>query len=332
MATVQYLLNCIPRGAGGPAAELAVDGIAGPLTQAAIRKFQTAKSGHCDGRVDPGGPAIQQLQGYDPYPNQPMPLPSYGGKGSKKVPAGKYAANQAIIHGITEAIAAAVAAASGIPVPYGPNWKMPQSKSPGGGGGTGGVAGIAGKVTGVVQTAAQAAAKAIELMVKLQGGKQAPGGGLHGPIQKAAEAAMKAAEAAAKQAGLKVPQGGYQVPGVPGGPGGSFGLGELARKVAETAARAAKAAEAGGKTIDPGKMPMPMPPVMPGGEAGMFGKIIQGAAEAAARAVKQMSHDDGGGAKGKGVEGGGVKVSDGKVQAGGSAPIAKGGVGGPTVL
>ncbi|HZO52637.1 MAG TPA: peptidoglycan-binding domain-containing protein [Bryobacteraceae bacterium] len=322
VATVQYLLNCTPKGAGGPATELAVDGIAGPLTQAAIKRFQMAKFGRGDGRVDPGGPAIQQLQSYDPYPNQPMPLPAYGSKGGKQVPAGKYAANQVIIHGITEAIAAAVAAASGLPVPQAPGWKLPPNqpiKSPGGGGvvgaaaAAGAAAGVAGKVTGVVQAAASAAAKAIEEMAKQggKGGKQAPGGGLLSGIQKAAEAAKRAAEAAAKQAGLKVPQGGYDIPSRPGGPGGPFGLGELARKVAETAARAAKEVGAGGKTVDPGKMPMPMPPVTPGGSGGMFGKIIQTAAEAAAKAVKQMSHDDGGG-KGKGVEGGGVKGGAGK--------------------
>ncbi len=37
--TVQYLLNCVPAGRGGPAAELAVDGAAGPKTIATIEKF-----------------------------------------------------------------------------------------------------------------------------------------------------------------------------------------------------------------------------------------------------------------------------------------------------
>ena len=182
-ATVQYLLNCVPKGAGGPMAELAVDGIVGPLTMAAIRRFQMKTSGKSDGRVDPGGPALAQLQSYDPYPNLPMPLPSYGGGGAKKVPAGKYAANQAIVHGITEAIAAAVAAASGVAGPMSPGWKTgpaktgkwPESTLPG----------VAGKVAGVVKTAAQAAAKAIEDAA--MGGKQAPGGGgMRGPVQKAA--------------------------------------------------------------------------------------------------------------------------------------------------
>ncbi len=323
-ATVQYLLNCVPKGAGGPVAELAVDGIVGPLTMAAIRRFQMAKSGKGDGRVDPGGPALAQLQSYDPYPNLPMPLPSYGGGGAKKVPAGKYAANQAIVHGITEAIAAAVAAASGVAGPVSPGWKTgpaktgkwPESTLPG----------VAGKVAGVGKAAAQAAGTAIEEAA--MGGKHAPGGGgMLGPVQKAAEAAMKAAEAAAKQAGLKVPQGGYQVPGTPAGAGAAYGMGALAQKVAEVAQRAAKAAGEGGKTIDPVKMPMP--PAAPGGAGGAFAKIIQTAAEAAASAVKQMSYDGGGGGKaggagGGGATGGNVKGVDGGGHGGGGA-VAKGG-------
>jgi peptidoglycan hydrolase-like protein with peptidoglycan-binding domain len=70
--TVQYLLNCVPAARGGPVPELAVDGIIGPKTIAAIRKFQTANLGFADGRVDPGGKTITALGAYDPYPNQPM--------------------------------------------------------------------------------------------------------------------------------------------------------------------------------------------------------------------------------------------------------------------
>lgn len=70
--TVQYLLNCVPASRGGPVPELAVDGIVGPKTIAAIRRFQTANLGFADGRVDPGGKTITALGAYDPYPNQPM--------------------------------------------------------------------------------------------------------------------------------------------------------------------------------------------------------------------------------------------------------------------
>ncbi len=72
--TVQYLLNCVTAGQGGPSPELAVDGAVGPKTIAAIEKFQRANSCVCDGRVDPGGATLRALQAKarDPYPNQPV--------------------------------------------------------------------------------------------------------------------------------------------------------------------------------------------------------------------------------------------------------------------
>jgi len=79
VATIQYLLNCVPTGKGGPVPELAVDGLVGPKTIGAIRKFQVASFGRADGRVDPGARTIETLQAYDPYPNQPME-PSAEGK------------------------------------------------------------------------------------------------------------------------------------------------------------------------------------------------------------------------------------------------------------
>ncbi len=69
---VQYLLNCVPAGRGGPTAELAVDGIIGPKTLTAIRRFQSASFGKADGRVDPNGRTLQALQGYDPRPDQSL--------------------------------------------------------------------------------------------------------------------------------------------------------------------------------------------------------------------------------------------------------------------
>ena len=36
VATVQFLLNCVPEEQGGPQAELAIDGLVGPLTIGAI--------------------------------------------------------------------------------------------------------------------------------------------------------------------------------------------------------------------------------------------------------------------------------------------------------
>jgi peptidoglycan hydrolase-like protein with peptidoglycan-binding domain len=72
VTTVQYLLNCVPATRGGPVPELVVDGLAGPKTIAAIRKFQTATFGSADGRVDPNGATIHALQGFDPFPEQPL--------------------------------------------------------------------------------------------------------------------------------------------------------------------------------------------------------------------------------------------------------------------
>lgn len=86
--TVQYLLNCVPAGQGGPSPELAVDGAAGPKTIAAIEKFQRTLGAICDGRVDPGGATLRALQGRDPYPHQP--IAQGGAKGAQGgQPAGK---------------------------------------------------------------------------------------------------------------------------------------------------------------------------------------------------------------------------------------------------
>ena len=50
--TIQTLLNQVPPADGGPVPLLDVDGICGPLTIGAIRKFQRRQLGFEDGRVD----------------------------------------------------------------------------------------------------------------------------------------------------------------------------------------------------------------------------------------------------------------------------------------
>jgi peptidoglycan hydrolase-like protein with peptidoglycan-binding domain len=87
--TVQYLLNCVPATQGGPTKELVVDGAAGPKTIAAIEGFQRRLGGFADGRVDPGGATLRNLQARanDPYPNQP--LTASAAKGGQYPPAGK---------------------------------------------------------------------------------------------------------------------------------------------------------------------------------------------------------------------------------------------------
>jgi hypothetical protein len=61
--TIQEALNRIPASNGGPVPLLAVDGIVGPLTTAAIRRFQTPHVGFADGRVDPAGQTLAHLNG-----------------------------------------------------------------------------------------------------------------------------------------------------------------------------------------------------------------------------------------------------------------------------
>ncbi|TAJ84532.1 peptidoglycan-binding protein [Reyranella sp.] len=57
---VQFLLNEWRALRGMEA--LAVDGIVGPLTNAAIRAFQQAETGLVDGQVDRDGPSIKKLE------------------------------------------------------------------------------------------------------------------------------------------------------------------------------------------------------------------------------------------------------------------------------
>jgi hypothetical protein len=59
--TVQDLLNQVPTASGGPVPLLVVDGLIGPKTNAAIRRFQKAQLGWADSRVDPNGPTIARL-------------------------------------------------------------------------------------------------------------------------------------------------------------------------------------------------------------------------------------------------------------------------------
>lgn len=91
VATVQYLLNCVPASHGGPGEELVIDGFAGVLTNGAITRFQNFQLGWADGRVDPeqrGGKTIVKLKGYDPLPFSAPSFkpgaPSSGGKGNGK--------------------------------------------------------------------------------------------------------------------------------------------------------------------------------------------------------------------------------------------------------
>src|SRR4051812_28605948 len=69
---VQSLLNLVPVTFGGPSTQLKVDGIAGTLTIAAIRRFQSAAIGFNDGRVDPGGQTLSRLKSSGPVTGQKL--------------------------------------------------------------------------------------------------------------------------------------------------------------------------------------------------------------------------------------------------------------------
>jgi hypothetical protein len=60
---IQSALNAQDVADGGPSVKLAVDGLIGPLTIAAIEKYQRRQLGWADGRVDPDGPTIHALNG-----------------------------------------------------------------------------------------------------------------------------------------------------------------------------------------------------------------------------------------------------------------------------
>lgn len=294
-ATVQYLLNCVPESSGGPAPELAVDGVVGPLTLAAIQKFQLAQTGQSDRRVDPLGPTLHALQSFDPYPEMPMPSGVTGGKGAKS--AGTQAAAYMIVKTVTAAVAGAAAKSAGVAKTPG---GYAQAKS----------AALAHGLEETVRQAGAAAAKALEGLAK-QAAKWMPEGGsspddgfgpggLADAAQRALEAAKRTAEAVAKQAGIPVPPGGFELPTLPGVPGGPFDIGELARKAANAAAQAAKSAvsvaEQAGKYIPPSAFDFP-----PGGGTGTVEDAVRKAAQAAAQAVQDAAQ----GAAAKGAKQGG---------------------------
>ena len=58
---IQSALNVIAVGNGGASPTLAVDGLSGPRTIAAITKFQGSHTAVADGRVDPDGPTLRAL-------------------------------------------------------------------------------------------------------------------------------------------------------------------------------------------------------------------------------------------------------------------------------
>lgn len=72
--TIQSLLNQVPDGEGGPSPLLDVDGICGPLTIAAIRRFQQRQLNFNDGRVDVNQQTFAKLITFDNDPNDGNPI------------------------------------------------------------------------------------------------------------------------------------------------------------------------------------------------------------------------------------------------------------------
>lgn len=58
---VQKLLNAVPKARGGPLSPLDVDGFCGPMTNGAIKRFQSGNGCFTDGRIDVGGKTQQML-------------------------------------------------------------------------------------------------------------------------------------------------------------------------------------------------------------------------------------------------------------------------------
>ncbi len=68
VATVQYLLNCVPASNGGLLRALKIDGFAGVVTIEAINRFQKANFGSSDSRLQAGEATFSELKKYDPLP------------------------------------------------------------------------------------------------------------------------------------------------------------------------------------------------------------------------------------------------------------------------
>ncbi len=78
VATVQYLLNCVPVSQGGPTKELKIDGFAGVMTTEAINRFQKVHFGASNSRVESGGNTFSELKRFDPLPySAPIVAPNF---------------------------------------------------------------------------------------------------------------------------------------------------------------------------------------------------------------------------------------------------------------
>lgn len=77
---VQSVLNQVPESCGGPSRPLTEDGIIGPQTVAAIKRFQRIQIGFDDGLIEPDRRTHQRLLEFVDFPNQDRsgPLIAWG--------------------------------------------------------------------------------------------------------------------------------------------------------------------------------------------------------------------------------------------------------------
>ena len=86
VATIQYLLNCVPFSVGGPQRELKIDGFAGVITTEAINRFQKAHFGSSNSLVQTDGQTFDELKRFDPLPKSAtfiVPNTTFGNCGEK---------------------------------------------------------------------------------------------------------------------------------------------------------------------------------------------------------------------------------------------------------
>lgn len=200
--TVQYLLNCVPRRAGGPLRELRVDGVAGELTLSAVERF-LRKRGAGEERVTPRGEALRALREWDPYPEMKTPAPPMGSEPWRK----EHAAPRRSAAELAAAIMGGVmgyAAAKQCRV---------------------GVAELV-RVEGVAMGAREAAAAQLAAVAE---------GEFPAAVRAAMAAARRAGEERARQWGLAVPAAGLDAAAALGLPAGEPGTWMLLSRIADAA-------------------------------------------------------------------------------------------------
>lgn len=199
--TVQYLLNCVPRSAGGPWRELRVDGVAGELTLRAVGRFLQRCGG--GGRFTPRGAALRELWTFDPYPKMRMPEPPMSSETAKKQQAVRRASTVSLAaESIARAVAYAAAKLSGMGLR---DWAALES---------------------VAGAARAAAATCLPEPV---------GDDFTGTVRMALAEARRAGEERARQWGLRIPGAGLDVVAALGLAPGEAGLWHLAAHLADTA-------------------------------------------------------------------------------------------------